>query len=115
MIKLKLNIKKEKIIVEIIKKYSVLGILSFIIALVCISTLSIVTIYDINVLAKYGVVDHNPFINALGIISIILNPIGTVTGIAAMFQKNTKKVFAIIGLILNGVLTVLSLFAMMGI
>ena len=58
-----------------------------------------------------GVAEHSGVAMVIGLVMIlmwILLLVGAVLGVAALLEKNRKKVFAVIGLLLNGGMLLLS-------
>ncbi|WP_105619956.1 DUF6142 family protein [Vallitalea okinawensis] len=89
-------------------KHSGPGIASFIISLVCIILL--VVLFGVALISESGelALDEEEamylVLGLVGIIDGILNIIGVGLGIFGIVQKNRKRVFPIIGLIINGTL-----------
>jgi hypothetical protein len=96
------------------KKHSKIGIASFVIGIVamlifCIA-LVLTTIYAIPIASQitsptsFQIDQSSPIIITLSILMLIsplLSLVGAVLGIVALVQKNYKKTFSIIGLVLN--------------
>ncbi|MFZ5987977.1 MAG: hypothetical protein ACOYWZ_12755 [Bacillota bacterium] len=93
---------------DALKVHSKWGIASFIIFCLCMIMAAIVLSMDIMSIFDNGI---NPTVNSadVSIWSVraigILNFIGTILGLAGIFQSKTKKTFSVLGLILNGVIT----------
>jgi hypothetical protein len=75
-------------------KQSKLGITSFIIGIV----------YILFLIASLGIpwLSTLRLFSSLSLVGLLLNLVGVGLGIAAVFQKNEKKMFGILGLAING-------------
>lgn len=98
-------------------KHSGLGIASFVISLVCLlsiiifviiavgSVFSLADVYEGGALDPNTVMDKAPMLVVSSFIilaTMFVNVVGLILGIVGLVIKNRKKVFAIIGTILNG-------------
>jgi len=90
---------------EIVKNHSKLGIASFVIFIVAILIEIIGVSYSTYLQVKLGNVDPKSMETIITgsfiLFGIFLNIIGFALGVVGIFKKNTKKVFSIIGTILN--------------
>jgi len=98
-------------------KHSGLGIASFVISLVCLlsiiffvivavgSVVSLADVYNGGVLDSSTIMEKAPMLVVSSFIilaTMFVNLVGLILGIIGLVMKNRKKVFAIIGTILNG-------------
>lgn len=97
-------------------KHSKLGIVSFVIFLIYFVIFSYFSLCDISKLLGYSL--PKPSLRLFSIefyilLSgfVLLNFIGTILGLIAVIRHGTKKVFAYLGLILNGLIFMLFLQA----
>jgi len=84
-------------------KHSGLGIASFIISLLN-GVLMLILVIASAAMVNEGLTENDPGMQLLGVVllgSVILTMVGGVFGIITCFQKTHKKIFGIIGLILN--------------
>ena len=84
-------------------KHSGLGIASFIISLLN-GVLMLILVIASAAMVNEGLTENDPGIQLLGVVllgSVVLTMVGGVFGIITCFQKTRKKIFGIIGLILN--------------
>lgn len=91
-------------------KHSGLGIASFVISLLN-GPLMLGLVIAAGAMVEGGMSENEPGMAVVGLVligSIVMSVIGLVLGIVACVQKDRKKLFGIIGLIING-LTVLGI------
>jgi len=84
-------------------RHSRLGIASFVLAIVAVSVMCV----DFIIVAAMGGVNptnltFNPIDTALSCTAGLVAMVGLGLGIAAVVQKNEKKVFGVLGLVFNG-------------
>ncbi len=86
------------------KKQSGLGIASFVMSMVNIAMIISIFVASFKASANVYTVDSSllVLVGLLSILCVILSVVGTVLGTISVCQKNKKKVFGIIGLVING-------------
>lgn len=94
---------------QTLKSHSKCGIASFIVFCVYILLAIAISAYDINRLLFDTSIESIQISSSISIAItwavIALNFIGTILGLVGIFQPRTKKTFSILGLVLNGVIT----------
>jgi hypothetical protein len=95
---------------QVVRRHGGLGIASFIIALICIVAL-VMIIAVLGVMANQGRVSETaPLTQLLGIgmiLVLFVDLIGVILGIAGAFDRTSKKVFPILGMVFGVGLLVL--------